>query len=98
MRQVDATWGVAVLQALEYVTPVSFEHCFILFSSFPLLLAFVVGGLGFEFCLFVAGWRHALRSEWPFIIIYLHLGCSCPTGLGVCHRDRGRLLGRCVAG
>ena len=29
---------------------------------------FVVGGLGFEFCVFVAGWRHALRSEWPFII------------------------------
>ena len=24
---------------------------------------FVVGGLGFEFCVFVAGWRHALRSE-----------------------------------
>ena len=38
-------------------------------QSFPLLLAFVVGGLGFEFCVFVAGWRHALRSEWPFIII-----------------------------
>ena len=47
----------------------SFEQCFILFSSFPLLLAFVIGGLGFEFCVFVAGWRHALRSEWPFIII-----------------------------
>ena len=47
----------------------SFEQCFILFSSFPLLFAFVVGGLGFEFCVFVAGWRNALRSEWPFIII-----------------------------
>ena len=45
----------------------SFEQCFILFCS--LLFAFVVGGLGFEFCVFVAGWRHALRSEWPFIII-----------------------------
>ena len=31
----------------------SFEQGFILFSSFPLLLAFVVGGLGFEFCVFV---------------------------------------------
>ena len=49
----------------------SFEQCFILFSSFPLLLAFDVGGLGFEFCVFVAGWRHALRSEWPFIIIII---------------------------
>ena len=31
----------------------------------------VVGGLGFEFCMFVTGWRHALRSEWPFIIIFI---------------------------
>ena len=46
-----------------------FEQCFVLFFSFPLLFEFVVGGLGFEFCVFVAGWRHALRSEWPFIII-----------------------------
>ena len=29
--------------------------CFILLSSFPLLLVFVVGGLGFEFRVFVAG-------------------------------------------
>ena len=43
---------------------VSFEQCFILFCSFPLLFAFGVGGLGFEFCVFVAGWRHALRSEY----------------------------------
>ena len=42
-------------------------YCFI--SSFPFVLAFDVGGLGFKFCVFVAGWRHALRSEWPFIII-----------------------------
>ena len=41
------------------------------FSSFPLLLAFVDGGLGFEFCVFVAGWRYALWSEWPFIIIIM---------------------------
>ena len=32
-------------------------------SSFPFLFAFAVGGLGFEFCVFVAGWGHALRSE-----------------------------------
>ena len=49
----------------------SFEQCFILFCSFPLLFVFVVGGLGSELCVFVAGWRHALRSEWPFIIIIL---------------------------
>ena len=51
----------------------SFEQCFILFCSFPLLFAFVVGGLGFEFCEFVAGWRHALRSEWPFTIIIIYI-------------------------
>ena len=39
--------------------------------SFEQFFAFVVGGLGFEFCVFVAGWRHALRSEWPFIIIII---------------------------
>ena len=49
----------------------SLEQCFVLFSSFPLLLAVDVRGLGFEFCVFVAGWRHALRSEWPFIIIVI---------------------------
>ena len=42
---------------------------FILLFSFA--FAFVVGGLGFELCVFVAGWRHALRSEWPFIIIII---------------------------
>ena len=56
-----------------FVLLLSFEQCFILLSSFPLLLAFVVGGLGFEFCVLVTGWRHALRSEWPFIIIIIKL-------------------------
>ena len=42
--------------------PVELEHCFIIFLIFNFLFAFVVGGLGFEFCVFVAGWRHALRS------------------------------------
>ena len=49
----------------------SFEQCFILFCGFPLLFVFFVGGLGFELCVFVAGWRHGLRSEWPFIIIII---------------------------
>ena len=51
----------------------SFEQCFILFYSFPLLLAFDVGGLGFELCMFVAGWRYALRSEW----LYLRVTVLC---------------------
>ena len=57
-------------------------------------VAFDVGGLGFEFCVFVASWRHALRSEWPFINIFInasHQQCqacaqeldSCPRGSGV---------------
>ena len=33
----------------------SFEQCFILFCSFPLIFAFVVGGRGFEFCVFIIG-------------------------------------------
>ena len=66
----------------------SFEQCFILFSSFPLLLAFVVGGLGFEFCVLVAGWRHALRSEWPFIIISMHI-LDCPRGAGADNEEVG---------
>ena len=37
-----------------------------------------VGGLGFEFRVFVAGWRHALRSEWPFIII-IHVQDKLPS-------------------
>ena len=64
----------------------SFEQCFIFIFLFS--FAFVDGGRGFEFCEFVAGWRHALRSEWPFIIIiinrtpqavatYTHAYCVC---------------------
>ena len=25
-----------------------------------------------EFCVIVTGWRHVLRSEWPFIIIIIN--------------------------
>ena len=32
-------------------------RCFILFQVFPLLFVFAVGGLGFEFCVFIASWR-----------------------------------------
>ena len=28
---------------------------------------FFVGGHGFDFCVYVASWSHALQSEWPFI-------------------------------
>ena len=60
-------WGGPILLPGGGGQPVlSFEQCFIYFS-----FAFVVGGLGFEFCVFVARWRHALRSEWPFIIIII---------------------------
>ena len=33
----------------------SCEQCFCFISCFPSLFAFGVGGLGFEFCLFVGG-------------------------------------------
>ena len=44
---------------------------YIIFLIFYFLLVFGVGGLGFEFFMFLAGWRYALRSEWPFIIIII---------------------------
>ena len=40
---------------------------FYFISGLPFRFAFAVGDLGFGFCVFVAGWRHALRSEWPII-------------------------------
>ena len=48
----------------RFISGVRTFFCFI--SCYPFLLAFEVGGLRFELCLFVTGWRHALRSEWPF--------------------------------
>ena len=48
----------------------SCEQRFILLQVFPFPFA-AVRGLGFEFCMFVAGWWHALWSEWPFIIIIM---------------------------
>ena len=42
-------------------------------GPFRILRSFVVGGLGFEFCVFIAGWRHALRSEWPLLLLLLFL-------------------------
>ena len=41
------------------------------------LLAFDVGGLGFEFCVFVTGWGRALRSERAFIIIIITVTRRC---------------------
>ena len=41
------------------------------FQEVPFLLTLDVGGLVFELCVFVAGWRYALRSEWPFSIIII---------------------------
>ena len=55
----------------------------VFFQVFPFLFVLAVGGLGFEFCVFVASWRHALRSEWTFIIIMLLMwavGCGGPKG------------------
>ena len=35
----------------------------------PSLFEFAVGGLVFECCAFVIGWRHGFQSEAPYIII-----------------------------
>ena len=36
-------------------------------------LPFVVGGLGFEFCVFVAGWRYALFGVSGLLLLLLLL-------------------------
>ena len=64
-------YGIHTFYILCYITIYIYIDIYI----YSLLFAFVLGGLGFEFCVFVAGWRHALRSEWPFIIIIIAL-CS----------------------
>ena len=35
-----------------------------------LILIFTFLMTGFEFCVFVAGWRHVFRSEWPMAFYY----------------------------
>ena len=45
--------------------------------------------------MFVAGWRHALRSEWPFIIIIItgvDLAKVASTIVIVCHTEAALLL------
>ena len=43
------------------------------FISSSSIFVLAVGSLGFEFCVFVAGWRYALQNEGPFIIIYYYI-------------------------
>ena len=50
---------------LHPLNPMCYTHCY------GVICRVCVGGLGFEFCVFVAGWRHALRSEWTFIIVII---------------------------
>ena len=69
---------------------------FYFISSFPFLFAFAVG---VEFCVFVAGWRHALRSEWPFIItgtvIYYVIITEIPYAIILIFKKNVRCI-RCV--
>ena len=60
--------------------------------------SFVVGGLGFEFCVFVAGWRHALRREWPIIIIIIITMGSQSQWPHLGGRDGRMLVGRGLGG
>ena len=68
----------------------SFEQFF-----FLVFLCVRCWGIGFEFCVFVAGWRHALRSEWPFIINIItgvDLAKVASTIVIVCHTEAALLL------
>ena len=40
------------------------------FRFLPFLFEFAAGGLGFEFCTSVVGWRYAVLSEWPFVVVF----------------------------
>ena len=40
---------------------------------------FQVFAFPFELCMFVVGWRHAFRSEWPFIITIPYCYINLPT-------------------
>ena len=72
----------------------SCEQCL----RFRILLSFfefTVGGLGFEFCVLVVGWRHALQSEGPVIISIKFgsgLGLSWPPGDYSDVKVRGKCL------
>ena len=49
--------------------------CLILYFCFKIVfplsfLRLLLGPWAFGFYVFVAGWRHALRSEWPFKALY----------------------------
>ena len=45
---------------------------FYFISSFPFLFAFDVGGLGFDFCVFVAGWRMLFGVSGLLLLIDHH--------------------------
>ena len=51
----------------------SFEQYIFLLQVFLSFLRLRLGAWVFEFCVFVAGWRHALKSEWPSITVLLLL-------------------------
>ena len=64
------------LQALHFTSIFSCAHLSNIVWSFnvrlfPFLFVSAVGCLGFELCVFVVGWSHALRSEWPFYLFVL---------------------------
>ena len=37
-------------------------------------IAFAIGGQGFEFCVFVVGWRHALWSDLVLLLLLVKQG------------------------
>ena len=64
------------------------------FMYLPFLYEHVVGGLGFEFCVFVVGWRHALQSEWPLLVLLFPHSClitPCPTHCSPAHANQCRI-------
>ena len=60
-RRMPTTVGVSMDTRSKTVALIRAVFYFI--SSFPFLFVLAVGGLVFEFCVFVAVWRHAACSS-----------------------------------
>ena len=65
------------------------QAAFYFISSFPFLLAFDVGGLGFEFCVFVAGGVSGL------LLLLLLLLSARPSACGIINKESWRVSHGC---
>ena len=65
------TYYYGTIHFIKGLEPAYTEQCFILFCSFPLLFAFVVGGLGFEFCVFAPAGGMLFGVSGLFLLFFI---------------------------